>query len=170
MTFLILSLCTIHWDMSGRSLDSLSFWYTANVRVKLRFSQNRKWADKNSSKQFLWRKLRETTNLWVEVMNSKRQVTGKFGHEVKIRVCQLTQTWCLTSLFSLLRGGGRWFPLATMNLAPGYFLQKTEKKNKTKEIPICFISRLLVVFTWQLEILATQLCKKTHGVQDHVLV
>ena len=106
MTFLILSLCTTHWDMSGRSLDSLSFWYTANVRVKLRFSQNRKWADKNSSKQFLWRKLRETTNLWVEVMNSKRQVTGKFGHVVKIRVCQLTQTWCLTSLF---RGTQRQF-------------------------------------------------------------
>ena len=93
---------------------------------------------------------------------------GKLGHVAQIRVCQLTQTWCLTSL---LRGGGREFPPATMNLAPGYFLQKTEKKNnnKTKEIPICFISRLLVVFTWQLEILATQLYKKTHGVQDHVL-
>ena len=27
---------------------------TANVRFKLRISQNRKWADKNNSKQFLW--------------------------------------------------------------------------------------------------------------------
>ena len=28
--------------------------FTANVRFKSRNSQNRKWADKNSSKQFLW--------------------------------------------------------------------------------------------------------------------
>ena len=34
-------------------------------------------------------KLRETTNLGVEIMNSKRQVTTKLGHVVKIRVCRL---------------------------------------------------------------------------------
>ena len=32
-----------------------------------------------------------------------------------------------------LRGGGRGFPLATMNVAPGYFDRKIEEKqNKTK--------------------------------------
>ena len=56
---------------------------TAKVRFKLRISQNRKYADKNSSKQLLWiKKLRETTNLCVEIMNSKRQVKGKIGHVV----------------------------------------------------------------------------------------
>ena len=46
--------------------------------------------DKNGSKQFLWiKKLRETTNLCVEIMNSKRQVKEKLGHLVQIRVCHL---------------------------------------------------------------------------------
>ena len=35
------------------------------------------------------KKLRETTNLCVEIMNNKRQVMGKFGHVVQIRVCLL---------------------------------------------------------------------------------
>ena len=35
-------------------------------------------------------KLCETTNLCVEIMNSKRQVMGKLGHVVQIRVCRLT--------------------------------------------------------------------------------
>ena len=35
-------------------------------------------------------KLRETTNLFVEIMNSKRQVKGKLGHAIQIRVCRLT--------------------------------------------------------------------------------
>ena len=34
--------------------------------------------------------LRETTHLYAEVMNSKRQVKGKLGHVVQIRVCRLT--------------------------------------------------------------------------------
>ena len=38
------------------------------------------------------KKLRETTHLCVEVMNSKRQVKGKLGHLVQIRVCRLTKT------------------------------------------------------------------------------
>ena len=36
------------------------------------------------------KKLRETTNLCVEIMNSKRQVKRKLGHVVQIRVCRLT--------------------------------------------------------------------------------
>ena len=37
-----------------KSVEGLRFAYTANIRFKLRISQNRKWADKNSSKQFFW--------------------------------------------------------------------------------------------------------------------
>ena len=33
------------------------------------------------------KKLRETTDLCVEIMKSKRQVMGKLGHVVQIRVC-----------------------------------------------------------------------------------
>ena len=33
-------------------------------------------------------KLRETTKLCVEIMNRKRQVKGKLGHVVQIRVCR----------------------------------------------------------------------------------
>ena len=36
------------------------------------------------------KKLRETTNLGVELMNRKRQVQRKLGHMVQIRVCRLT--------------------------------------------------------------------------------
>ena len=36
------------------------------------------------------KKLRETTNECVEIMNSKRQVTEKLSHLVQIRVCRLT--------------------------------------------------------------------------------
>ena len=35
------------------------------------------------------KKLRETTDLCVEIMNSKRQVMEKLGHVVQIRVCRL---------------------------------------------------------------------------------
>ena len=34
-------------------------------------------------------KLRETTNLGVEIMNRKRQVKRKLGRVVQIRVCRL---------------------------------------------------------------------------------
>ena len=34
--------------------------------------------------------LRETTNLCVEIMNSKRKVSEKLGHVVQIRICRLT--------------------------------------------------------------------------------
>ena len=36
------------------------------------------------------KRLRETTNLGVEIMNTKRQVNGKFGQVVQIRICRLT--------------------------------------------------------------------------------
>ena len=36
------------------------------------------------------KKLRETTHLGVEIMNSKRQVKGKIGHVVQIRFGCLT--------------------------------------------------------------------------------
>ena len=35
-------------------------------------------------------KLPETTNLSVEIINSKQQVRGKLGHVVQIRVCRST--------------------------------------------------------------------------------
>ena len=36
------------------------------------------------------KKLRETTNLGVEIMNGKRQVKRKVGHMIQICVCRLT--------------------------------------------------------------------------------
>ena len=35
-------------------------------------------------------KLHETTNICVDIMNSKRQVKGKLSHVVQIHVCRLT--------------------------------------------------------------------------------
>ena len=35
------------------------------------------------------KKLRETSHLGVEMMNSKREVKRKLGHVVQIRVCRL---------------------------------------------------------------------------------
>ena len=57
---------------------------TANVRFKLRIFQNRKWADKNSLKQFLRVKIARTTNLCVEIIKCKRQVMGRLGHVVQL--------------------------------------------------------------------------------------
>ena len=38
------------------------------------------------------KKFFETTNLGVEIMNSKEQVKRKLAHVAQIRVCRLTQT------------------------------------------------------------------------------
>ena len=38
------------------------------------------------------KKLLETGSLCVELMNGKRQLKGKLGHVVQIRVCLLTKT------------------------------------------------------------------------------
>ena len=59
----------------------------------------------------------------------------------------------MTQGLSLRGGGWGWgwgwgFPLATMNVAPWYFHRKREEKKEPKEIPGCFIPRLLVVFMW----------------------
>ena len=81
----------------------------ANVTFKLRIYQNRKWADKKQLKTILMdKKLRETTNLCVGIMNSKRQVKMKLGHVVQIRVCRLTLTWCLSSLTAVILMLTRW--------------------------------------------------------------
>ena len=48
------------------------------------------------------------------------------------------------------------FP-ADMNVGPGYFHWKIEKKTKQIEFANCLIPSLLVVFTRQLEILVTTL-------------
>ena len=49
-------------------------------------------------------------------------------------------------------------------ISPGYYVhlprllsKENERKIEPKEIPSCLIPRLLVVFTWQLEILVTTL-------------
>ena len=47
------------------------------------------------------KKLGETTHLCVEIINSKRQVKGKLGHVVQVRVCRLTSL-LTRSLFGLL--------------------------------------------------------------------
>ena len=62
------------------------------------------------------------------------------------------------------RGGGGEFPVVTtkFNVVPGYFHRKIEKI-KPKEIPPHLISRLLVVFTQQLEILLFILTNATNS-------
>ena len=45
---------------------------------------------KKLKKILMDKQLRETTNLWVEIMESKRQVKGKLAHVLQIRVCRLT--------------------------------------------------------------------------------
>ena len=63
----------------------------SRIRQTSRISQNRKWAEKNQLITILMaKKLRETTNLGVEIKNSKRQVKRKLAHVVQIRVCRLT--------------------------------------------------------------------------------
>ena len=41
------------------------------------------------------KKLHETTNLCVEIMNGKKQVKGKLGQMVQIRICHLTLSMML---------------------------------------------------------------------------
>ena len=63
----------------------------SRIRQTSRISQNTKMSRKKQRITILMaKKLRETTNLGVEIMNSKRQVKRKLGHVVQIRVCRLT--------------------------------------------------------------------------------
>lgn len=63
--------------------------------------------------QFLLLKMLITTYQWVSTLVQKR-----LGEHHK-------QTTCAAKLS--LRGGGQGFPLATMNVAPGYFQRKIEE-------------------------------------------
>ena len=60
----------------------------ANVRFKLRIIQNGNLNEqiKTAQKILMDKKLRETTNLCAEIMNSRRQVKGKLGLVVQIDV------------------------------------------------------------------------------------
>ena len=71
-----------------RSLESLSFTYTPNVRIKLRSHlkiENEQI--KTAQKILMDKKLHETTKfLCAEIMNSRRLAKEKLGHGVQIRV------------------------------------------------------------------------------------
>ena len=83
-------------------------------------------------------------------MNNPLWVSGENQYPVVRALYQLTGL--------SLRAGGRGFPLATMNMAPGDFHRKIgEIIMEPKENPSWLIPRLLVVFTQQLEILVTAL-------------
>ena len=62
------------------------------------------------------------------------------------------------------RGGGWGFSPAT-NLSR-LLLKQNKRKMEPKEIPSCLIPRLLVVFTWQLEILVTTRNLRFHNMYD----
>ena len=66
---------------------------------------------------------------------------------------------CFSSLLGWVVIKSRW-----PGISPGYYecgpqllLLENRRKLEPKEIPSCFTPRLLVVFTWQLEILVTTL-------------
>ena len=86
------------------------------------------------------------------------------GEEILwIRGINKTEMFIRAVIMSKSAGGGGWgFPVATMNVAPGYFHRKIEKI-KPKEIPRHLIPRLLVVFTQQLEILLFILTNATNS-------
>ena len=67
--------------------ESLSFTYTTNGKHQIQIENEQ---IKTAQKIFMDKKLRETTYLCVEIMNSKRQVKGKIGHVVQIRFGRLT--------------------------------------------------------------------------------
>ena len=71
---------SVYVRRSGRlreliTLDRLRITFTANVKFKLRISQNKHW--------------HETAYFYVEVINSKQQLRGKLGHVVRIHVCRM---------------------------------------------------------------------------------
>ena len=65
--------------------ESLSFTQTANVRLMLTMCLKTENEQIKKLKAILLdKKLRETTNLCVEITNSKRQEMGELGHVVQI--------------------------------------------------------------------------------------
>ena len=65
-------------------LESVSFTYTTNgKRQMLKKLENEQI--KTNQKIFVDKKLRETTNLCVEIMNSRRQAKGKLSHVAQIQ-------------------------------------------------------------------------------------
>ena len=74
-------------------LESLSFTYTANGKRQIQaenFSKQKKSKQKQLKTILMDKKWRETTNLCLEIMKTKRQVKGKLGHVLQLRVCRLT--------------------------------------------------------------------------------
>ena len=74
-------------------LESLNFTYTTNGKRQIQVENfsKQKMSRQNKLKTILMdKKFLEASNLCVEIMNSKRQVKGKLGHVVQIRVCRLT--------------------------------------------------------------------------------
>ena len=69
-------------------LASISFTYTANGKSQIQVENFSKI--KPAQKTLMDKKLRETTYLCVEIMNSKRQVKRKLGH-----VVQISESSCL---------------------------------------------------------------------------
>ena len=74
------------------TLERLSFTYTANSKRQIQVETVKTEKEQIKTAQKLMdKKLCETTNLCVEIMNSKRQVKGKLGQvHVQIRVSRLT--------------------------------------------------------------------------------
>ena len=74
-------------------LESLSFTYTANGKRQIQaenFSKQKKSKQKQLKTILMDKKWRETTNLCLEIMKTKRLVKGKLGHVLQLRVCRLT--------------------------------------------------------------------------------
>ena len=69
----------------GKRQTSDSSWEFSWEFLKIEHEQL-----KTTQKILMDKKLRETTNLCVEIMNSRRQAKGELGNVVQIRVCSFT--------------------------------------------------------------------------------
>ena len=88
-----------------------------------------------------------------EVSGSLREVLPTFGRSKWLDIGQILFFHSGLSLRSRSWG----FPLATMDVVPGYFHRKNRRKTEPKEIRSFLIPCLLAVFTRRLEILVTLL-------------
>ena len=92
-----------NWFRDKSALES-RLRQPTNARFKLRNSQNRKWADENSSKQLLWIKMAWTLYFFfVEVIISKQKSNRKLGHVIQIQVDRLPDSWLWISLLDVLK-------------------------------------------------------------------